>query len=129
MHAAQSIDKHILIVDDDFGIRDALTQIFEEEGYQVASAANGQEAISHLRDGTPRPKVILLDLMMPIMNGWEFRDEQRQDPQLADIPVVVISADRHLSDHASRLNANAYLPKPINFTMLLDTVEHYCELA
>ena len=129
MDMTQPMNKHILIVDDDFGIRDALTQIFEEEGYQVASAANGLEAISHLRDGLPRPKVILLDLMMPIMNGWEFRDEQRQDPQLADIPVVVISADRHLSDHASTLNANAYLPKPINFTMLLDTVEHYCERA
>lgn len=126
MDRSEQVVKRILIVDDDYGIRDSLTQIFEDEGYDVTSASNGEEAITLLRNHAVHPQVILLDLMMPIMNGWEFRSAQQQDPALATIPVVVISADRQLSQHASVLRANAYLAKPINFATLLDTVEQYC---
>jgi CheY-like chemotaxis protein len=115
----------ILIVEDDLAIREVLTEVLEEEGYQVTGASNGQEAIQFLRSNT-RPCLILLDLMMPVMNGWQFRAEQQQDPSLAPVPVVVISADSDLKTKAASIDAAAYLPKPIQLTHLLNTVEQYC---
>ncbi|HEX6288741.1 MAG TPA: response regulator [Herpetosiphonaceae bacterium] len=115
----------ILIVEDDLAIREALTEILEDEGYQVQGAANGQEAIQLLRERTP-PCLILLDLMMPVMNGWQFRAEQKQDPVLAPVPVVVISADSDLKTKAAAIEAVDYLPKPVQLTRLLDTIEQYC---
>ncbi|PLS79555.1 MAG: response regulator, partial [Chloroflexi bacterium] len=82
----------ILVVDDDSGIREALTDILEDEGYAVRSACDGQAALDLLRQQAEPPALVLLDLMMPRMNGWQFRSEQRRDPALANIPVVVISA-------------------------------------
>ena len=116
----------ILIVDDDYNIRDALTQILEDEGYYVSSATNGLDAITQLRNNSDLPCLILLDLSMPIMNGWEFRDVQQQDPALARIPVVVLSADRSAQHKAASIHANGYLQKPVDITILIDTVEHYC---
>jgi CheY-like chemotaxis protein len=115
----------VLIVEDDLDIRDALGQILEEEGYAVATAANGQEALDRLRAGPP-PRLILLDLMMPVMNGWQFRAEQRQDPTLAGIPVVVISADTNIRDKAIQLGVNEFFRKPIEISGLLQTLERYC---
>src|SRR5947207_15447872 len=86
---------YILIVEDDFDIREALTQILEDEGFQVRCASNGREALEVATSG-PAPRLILLDLMMPVMNGWQFRAEQLKDPRLAEVPVLVISADPHL---------------------------------
>src|SRR5262245_13335746 len=83
----------VLIVDDDHDIREALSQVLGDEGWVVATAADGREALDYLdahRDALP--EVILLDLMMPVMSGGEFRAEQLKDPSLAPIPVVVISA-------------------------------------
>jgi CheY-like chemotaxis protein len=116
---------HVLIIEDDLDIRDALGQILEEEGYAVATAANGQEALDQLRSGPP-PRLILLDLMMPVMNGWQFRAEQRQDPALAAIPVVVISADTNIGDKATQLGVREYFRKPIEITGLLEMLERYC---
>jgi CheY-like chemotaxis protein len=116
----------VLVVDDDPGIRDLLTELLEDEGYQVVSAANGLEAINHLQRGTKRPCVILLDLMMPVMNGWQFRNTQQQDPGLATIPVVVLSARNDIQQQASLINAAAHIMKPINLISLLDTVNRYC---
>ncbi len=116
----------VLVFDDDPGIRDLLTELLEEEGYQVVSAANGLEAINHLHRGTERPCVILLDLMMPVMNGWQFRNTQQQDPGLATIPVVVLSARNDIQQQASLINAAAHIMKPINLIGLLDTVNRYC---
>ncbi|MBC7545053.1 MAG: response regulator, partial [Candidatus Sericytochromatia bacterium] len=82
----------ILIVEDDIDIRETLAEILADEGYSVASAANGLDAISYLQTEA-MPCVILLDLMMPVMSGWEFRAKQQQDPTLAGIPVVVLSGD------------------------------------
>ena len=116
----------ILLVDDDIGIRTALAEILEDEGYRVASAANGQEALTYLQQQLHVPCLILLDLMMPIMNGWDFRRVQQQDPQLASIPVVVISADNSISQKAASLGVHSYLAKPINVEHLIATVNQFC---
>src|SRR3954452_20931108 len=83
----------LLVVDDDPGIRESLADLLNEEGYTVITAVNGQDALTRLRAIAEPPCVILLDLMMPVMSGPEFYDELRLDPQLAGIPIVVISAD------------------------------------
>ncbi|HYE73931.1 MAG TPA: response regulator [Blastocatellia bacterium] len=119
-------DKGILLVEDDFDLRDMMTVFLEGEGYDVTAVANGQEAIDFLlRSG--RPKLILLDLMMPVMNGWEFRRSQRQDPRLSRIPVVIISADANVREEAVQLGADSYLTKPIEFDALLKIIRNYTE--
>jgi CheY-like chemotaxis protein len=116
--------RHVLIVEDDADIRDALLSILRDEGYDVRGASNGQEALDQLRAGH-LPSVILLDLMMPVMNGWQFRAEQRTDPRLATIPVVVISADTQARQRAESLDAVAYIKKPIELEAVLALVERY----
>jgi CheY-like chemotaxis protein len=116
----------ILIVDDDSSIREMLRLFLELKGYTVSSAINGQDALDHLGRSAELPQLILLDLMMPVMSGAEFRAAQRQTPTLTGIPVALISADANLRDSAPVLNANAYLPKPIDFDLLLTTVERFC---
>lgn len=115
----------ILVVEDDSAIREVLTDVLEGEGYEVLNAANGREAIQLLRSST-LPCLILLDLMMPVMNGWQFRAEQCQDPVLAPVPVVVISADSDLPIKAAEIRANDFIKKPIELNRLLNTIEHYC---
>lgn len=119
----------ILLVEDDVAISEAFTQILEDEGYVVASAANGQEALDYLRNGGERPHVILLDLMMPVLNGYGFRAAQLADPALADIPVVVVSADRGARLAAGELQVEHVLPKPVDIGRLLDTVAALCPVS
>src|ERR1700730_8122955 len=114
----------VLIVDDDFALRDALCAALEGEGFAVAAVSNGQEALDYLRSGA-RPSLVLLDLMMPIMNGWEFRAEQRQDPELADIPVIVLSAFARSGDEELRGHAHS-LRKPFQLADLRAAVRAYC---
>jgi CheY-like chemotaxis protein len=109
----QVLHKDILIVDDDLEIRDTLSELLHEEGYSVATAKNGHEALFLLRERIV-PRLILLDLMMPVMNGWQFRQEQQRDPLLRGIPVVVISATR-----APAIDAAEILTKPIDLEVLL----------
>jgi CheY-like chemotaxis protein len=116
----------ILVVDDESSMREMLAEVLEEEGYRVACAANGLEAITYLRATAAQPCVILLDLMMPVMSGWEFRQEQQHDPVLASIPVVVLSAVQNLAQEAKAIGVTGHLPKPINFNKLLATVQRYC---
>jgi len=113
----------ILIVEDEHHIRAVLTEILEDEGYAVVSVPNGLEALAFLQDH--RPQLILLDLGMPIMTGWEFREQQRLDPALADIPVIVMSATPHLNQTAAALQAANCLDKPIELNLLLGMVEQY----
>jgi CheY-like chemotaxis protein len=127
MDAAQET-KSIMIVEDDYDVRDALVQVLEYEGYQVASAANGQEAIDRLRDGAS-PSLILLDLMMPVMDGRQFRARQMEDPSLAAIPVIIISADGRVDQKAAAMGVAAYLKKPIEVDNLLDLIARYCGAA
>jgi CheY-like chemotaxis protein len=116
----------VLVVDDDASIRELLVELLEDEGYSVVSAANGEEALRYLQQQGEYPCVILLDLMMPQMNGWEFRAAQRQNPALAAIPVVTISAHVAIAPHAAELDAAAHLAKPIDIPQLIATLEHYC---
>jgi CheY-like chemotaxis protein len=116
---------HILVVDDDEDTRNSMAMVLELQGYGVVTAANGQEALERLRDAD-LPCLILLDLMMPVLDGWQFRDQQRQDPALAPIPVVVVSAHGALDEKAAALDAAAYLRKPIELDQLLNTVQRHC---
>lgn len=110
--------KLVLLVDDDEDIREALRAILEDEGFAVRVAVDGSDALASLRSGL-RPDVILLDLMMPVMSGWQFRSAQRQDPALAAIPVVVLSAVHEQPDD---LSVVASLRKPIDIDRLLEVV-------
>jgi CheY-like chemotaxis protein len=111
----------VLVVEDDFDLRDALVPILEYEGHKVVSAANGREALDQLH-GMPAPSVILLDLMMPVMNGEDFRAAQLRDPRLASIPVVVLSAHPRAEEQAARMGAVGCLKKPFDVDALLDLV-------
>ena len=110
-----------LVVEDDFDLRDALVPILEYEGHRVVSAANGKEALDRLH-AMPPPSLILLDLMMPVMNGEEFRAEQLRDPVLASIPVVVLSAHPSAEERAAHLGAAGCLKKPFDIEDLLEHV-------
>lgn len=112
----------LLVVDDDADIRAVLQDFLEGEGYDVATAGNGREALTVLRENGV-PCVILLDLMMPIMDGWQFLEFKNTDEQLARIPVVVISAYR---DQLPRQGIAEVLAKPIDVDRLLTVVQHHC---
>lgn len=116
----------ILVVDDDRGIRDLLVLFLTHQGYAASSAGNGLEAIQCLRESARPPCLIVLDLMMPVMNGAEFRREQQRDPRLARVPVALLSAAENLQEQVPALDVDAYLQKPIDFPALLATVERYC---
>ena len=116
----------IFIIEDDARIREMLVEVLEEEGYPVQSASNGQEALAVLHAVPNLQKLILLDLMMPVMDGWTFRQEQLRDPALMGVPVVVLSATYELHRQAAIMNVASFLEKPIDLTKLLTTVAHYC---
>src|SRR4051812_20238688 len=105
-----SISKQILLIEDDADIRDTLKEILEYEGYDVRSAKNGQEGIDYLRQ-FPAPALILLDFMMPIMNGWQFRAIQKEDPEFSKIPVIVLSADNAAYRKAGEIGVQGFLRK------------------
>ena len=109
----------ILLVEDDDDIREAMTVFLETEGYDVLQARDGDDALRKLRADAKGVCLVLLDLFMPVKNGWEFRAEQIADPAIADVPVVVVSADRNARDRAATLGALDYLVKPIDFDRLL----------
>jgi CheY-like chemotaxis protein len=116
----------VLLVDDDPAILDGVGEFLGEEGFRVVAAPNGAEAIACLRAGF-RPDVILLDVMMPVMDGWDFRAEQLADPALRKIPVVVISASGFARDTiGTQLKAYDVLPKPIELGHFLRTLRDVC---
>jgi CheY-like chemotaxis protein len=119
-------EKKILIVEDDPEIRDALTEILEFEGYQVAIAKNGKEGIDYLRT-FPSPSLILLDFMMPIMNGQQFLEAKKEDPGISQIPVVILSADNAVEQKAKISERGQFLKKPVELDHLLDIVNSYCQ--
>jgi signal transduction histidine kinase len=112
-------DTRILLVEDDGAIRTTLADMLRDEGCAVTAVTNGREALRHLHQSAP-PDTIVLDLMMPVMDGWEFRVEQRNDPALAGIPVIAMSAD--VSAKARAIAADAYVRKPIDFDELVRRV-------
>ena len=113
----------VLIVEDDLDTREMLEQFLEIEGFHVETAENGQRALERLGAGVGAC-VILLDLMMPVMDGWQFREEQARRAELADIPVIVVSAAGR--DRIQRIQADAYLSKPIDLDELLGCVTQFC---
>jgi CheY-like chemotaxis protein len=122
----QGRDPHtVVVVDDDPDLLQALAELLEAHGYTVETAANGEEALTKLAT-LESPCLVLLDLMMPVMNGWEFCERQKADHRLAKVPVVLISADEELASHARALRATAFLPKPIDVGRLLDMVGQHC---
>ena len=124
MTEAIARERRVLVVEDDPDVRSMISILLGLEGYDVSSAENGQEALDLLHAGQ-RPQLILLDLMMPVMNGWQFRAAQVRDPELADIPAVVISGGDRIAEHTRALGATDYLRKPIDLDVLLATVQRY----
>ncbi len=122
--AAGQGGKTILVVEDDTATREALGMILADHGFRVLAAANGQEALDHLR-APPLPHLILLDLMMPIMDGWQFRREQVRNAGLSAIPVVILSADGNVQQKAASLQATAFLQKPVEPELLLEVARRY----
>jgi CheY-like chemotaxis protein len=115
----------VLVIEDDPFLREAMVLELESRGLHVFTASNGEEGLALAREG-PRPSLILLDLNMPVMNGWEFRARQLEDPKLAGIPVVVLSARGDADRQARSLGIDAALPKPIDLDRLQDVLSRYC---
>jgi CheY-like chemotaxis protein len=119
-------DHRVLVVDDEDMIRDSLVEYLDENGYRAIGAVDGQDALAKLAAAEQRPCVILLDLMMPIMDGKTFRAEQLRDPALADIPVIVLSAYHGVAKWAGELNLRDHLAKPFRLEELLRLVNKHC---
>jgi two-component system, chemotaxis family, chemotaxis protein CheY len=113
--------KQVLLIDDDDDVRDTLRDFLEDQGYVVAGAANGREALGLLSTLPERPCFVLLDLMMPVMDGWEFLRVVSSDADLAQLPVVIStsSPERAPPDHR-------VIPKPVNLREFLATVRAHC---
>ncbi len=117
----------ILLVDDHGDVRDGMAVLLRDAGYAVVTASNGQEALAALYAGL-RPSLIIMDLMMPVMNGFEFREEQLRDDRIAAIPFIAYSAVVNLAKNAEHLNADGYFEKPIDMTALLGLVHQLCPI-
>ncbi len=114
--------KSIMIVEDDADVRETMAEVLESEGFDVHTAREGEEALSLLQTGI-RPEVILLDLMMPGMNGWQLRSELERRGDLAAIPIVVVSAMDPGPDRAGEKPVAGFLKKPFNLSSLLAAVD------
>jgi DNA-binding response OmpR family regulator len=116
----------VLIVDDDFAIRESLAELLEGEGYLPIVAANGRDALAKLDEDGPWPCLIVLDLMMPLMNGESFRELQLRIPELAGIPTIVVTADIQAQSRVEPLNVQASLQKPLDIERFVATVSDHC---
>lgn len=116
--------KRILVVEDDTSIRELLVELLESEGYEVASAVNGLDGLKHLQ-AKPNPDLILIDLMMPVMDGYSFRTEQLKHQDWAKIPTVVMSAEANAKEKMRNFNITAFLSKPVELDTILNTVARY----
>ena len=112
----------ILVVEDDHDVRDAMVEVLQAEGYETVPAVDGQEALGHLQAGL-EPCLILLDLMMPRMNGWQFLEQQvvRQ----SNAPIVVVSA-HGTGDDVRSAGVAAYMRKPVDVDQLLGVIARHC---
>ena len=117
----------VLIVDDNEDIRTTIRDVLEDQGFTVACAANGREAPELLISGQSKPALILLDLTMPEMDGWTFRQEQQKVPRLAQIPVVLFSGHHDAARAAQSLNAVALMTKPLRLEGLVTLVEQLAD--
>jgi CheY-like chemotaxis protein len=113
----------VLVVEDDQDIRESIREVLEDEGFSVVTAPHGGIALEVIRREGRRPSIILLDLMMPVMNGWEFSTELRKSGPR--IPIVVLSGDAHAQDQASAIGAVEVLTKPISLAKLLEVIARW----
>lgn len=113
----------VLVVEDDEAIRESMRELLELEGFDVVTARNGREALAAAR--AARPCVVLLDLFMPVMDGWQFLAEVERDRELADLPVTVVSA---AGDRVSGIGGRPYLRKPVTFGKLVAAVRASCRI-
>ena len=114
----------VLVVEDDADLREMMAQILTLEGFETDTATDGADALTQLQTPGRSPDVILLDMMMPRMDGWTFVDRQAGTPAIADIPVVVVSAAPR--ERLRGIRAAAILQKPLNFDELIATVRTHC---
>ena len=115
---------NILIIEDDLDIRESLVEALESgEGYVVRTAGNGREGLDSLKSSAVLPNLILLDLMMPVMDGYQFRAEQKQSALYGAIPVVVMSADGKAEQKLAQLDCKAFLKKPLDLDELLEMIK------
>jgi CheY-like chemotaxis protein len=117
-----AISSNILLIEDEMDIRAVLKDALEWEGYEVYTASNGKEGMEILHQ-IPAPCLIVLDLMMPVMNGWEFAAALKTDCAYADIPIVILSA---FSDPQKRIQADGFLNKPVDLDILFALVRQHC---
>jgi DNA-binding response OmpR family regulator len=122
MSSVSCLDKWLLLVEDDPDIRETIAEVLVEEGYSVVSAKHGGEGLAALENAKEPPAIILLDLMMPVMDGIAFREEQLKNPAWVGVPVIVLSADRTSRDKAAAMGAQGYLQKPFDIHELLELV-------
>ena len=117
--------KQILVIEDDNSIRELLVELLESEGYTVTSAINGLDGLKKLEKGS-LPNLILIDLMMPVMDGYSFRIEQLKSDIWSNIPTVVMSAEATAKEKMKNFNITAFLSKPVELETILKTVADYC---
>jgi CheY-like chemotaxis protein len=118
-------NRTILLVEDDHDICEIVEHVLAEEGYGTIAVSNGAEGLARLRAPGTRPFVIMLDLMLPVMDAWQFRAEQMRDPDLAAIPVVIFSANPKVTRHADSLGAAAVIRKPPDLDELLRVLDRF----
>lgn len=118
------MSKRILVVEDDNSIRELLVELLQSEGYEVASAVNGLEGLKYLQS-QKYPDLILIDLMMPVMDGYAFRTEQLKNSDWSKIPVVVMSAEANAKEKMKKFGVTAFLAKPVELDTILKTVERF----
>jgi CheY-like chemotaxis protein/CBS domain-containing protein len=115
----------ILVVEDDPDVRDEVAELLRDHGYHVETASDGRDALQRLSE-TQRPGLILLDLVLPVMDGWALRAQLLKNPELADVPVVLLSGAADVRAEAAALKAAGYLSKPFAPQALLDAAHRYC---
>jgi CheY-like chemotaxis protein len=118
------MNRRILVVEDDQYIRESLKDLLESEGYIVSCAVNGQDALDELARSEV-PALILLDLMMPVKDGFQFRNEMARNPAWANVPIVIMSADGHVHEKLVRIRAHAYLKKPVEIDDVLEVAAKF----
>jgi CheY-like chemotaxis protein len=116
----------VLLAEDDEDLREAMVDTLSEAGYSVEAVGNGRDALEWLEDSAAPPKLILLDLMMPVMDGWQFLDERQKTPKVAAVPVVVLSANGAFTGESETV---VFLRKPIGVKPLLAVVASYCAVS
>lgn len=114
----------VLVVEDDNDLREMMAELLRMEGFEPDLATDGAEALLKLKTGPDHPHLILLDMMMPRMDGWTFCHQQSRDPGLADIPVVVVSAAPR--ETLTSVSAVAVVPKPFDYQHLIETIRAHC---